>query len=109
MTMLRRIFALVLTLCLMLPLAAFADGTVAAAAYKQGAYASEGAETVYFTVANAGTTGLYSVPSAGGTITLLDVQDDIQDLVAVGDSVYYLRSVSGAWQLVRLTGSETTE
>ena len=26
----------------------------------------------------------------------------------MGDSVYYLRSVSGAWQLVRLTGSELT-
>lgn len=109
MTMARRILALALTLCLMLPLcmAAGAEGTgVVAGAFKQGAYASEGDSTVYFTVANAGKTSLYSVPSVGGSIELLETQDDIADLVAVGDRVYYLRSVSGSWQLVCRTATE---
>ncbi|MBQ3222216.1 MAG: YARHG domain-containing protein [Clostridia bacterium] len=109
MTMTRRFLALVLALCLMLPLcsAAFAD-TVApliAGVFKDGAYASEGEGTVYFTVAGAEAASLYSVPSAGGEIALIETQDDIQDVIAVGESVYYLRSVSGVWQLVCLNGA----
>ncbi len=108
MTMAKRIFALMLALCLMLPMmAAMAEGTgVIAGAFKQGMYASEGNDTVYFTVANGGKTGLYSVPSVGGEMELLEIQDNITSLVAVGDKVYYLRSVAGSWQLVSRTATE---
>jgi len=110
MTMTRRFLALMLSLCLMLPLclAASAD-TVApltASVFKKGAYAGEGEENVYFTVAGSGAGSLYSVPAAGGDIALLDTQEEIKDVIAVGSSVYYLRSVSGVWQLVCLKGAE---
>ncbi|MDO4740282.1 MAG: YARHG domain-containing protein [Eubacteriales bacterium] len=112
MRMIRRFLALVLALCLMLPLCAgaLAEGITfipleAASVFKQGAYASEGEGTVYFTVAGSGNASLYAVPSAGGAVSLLETQDDIQDLIAVGDAVYYLRSVSGVWQLVCLNAS----
>ena len=79
MTMTRRFLALVLTLCLMLPLcsAAFADTVtpLIAGVFKDGAYGSEGEGTVYFTVAGAEAASLYSVPSAGGEIALIETQD----------------------------------
>ena len=110
MTMTRRFLALVLALCLMLPLclAAAADTVtpMVASVFKKGAYAGEGESNVYFTVAASGAGSLYSVPAEGGEIALLDTQEEIKDVIAVGNSVYYLRSVSSVWQLVCLTGSE---
>lgn len=104
MTTVRRFLACALAFCLMLPLLAiaYADSTtpLLEGAFKQGAYASEGSGTVYFVVDRAGQSGLYSVPSQGGSISLLETQSSISNLVAVDEKVYYLRSVSGALQLV---------
>ena len=105
-----RLTAIVLALCLIMACAGasaanLGGGDDTEGVYKQGGFAGETTDTVYFIVNGTDVSNLYCVPSAGGRIELIESDEAISELVTVGSNVYYLRSVNGYWQLVCRTGS----
>lgn len=92
----KRMAAMLLALLLALPTVAMAqiDGRS-----DHGAFAVELSGKVYVVLND---NALYSVPSEGGEMTLVDSGSHLDELVTAGDFLYYLRTKDGVVNIMRV-------
>ena len=101
------VLALALTLCLaalVMPSASADTGVKA----RFGAFAAETSDKLFMILPGDGVSSLYSMPGAGGYLTLIETASQISDLVAdASGNVYYLRYTGASFQaIMRKTDGE---
>ncbi len=101
------VLALALALCLtalVMPTASADTGIKA----KFGAFAAETSDKLFMILPGEGVSSLYSMPAAGGYLTLIETASQISDLVAdASGNVYYLRYTGASFQaIMRKTDGE---
>ena len=94
------VLALALALCLtalVMPTASADTGIKA----KFGAFAAETSDKLFMILPGEGVSSLYSMPAAGGYLTLIETASQISDLVAdASGNVYYLRYTGASFQAI---------
>ena len=101
------VLALALALCLTalaMPAASAENGIKA----KFGAFAAETSDKLFMILPGDGVSSLYSMPAAGGYLTLIETASQITDVVAdASGNVYYLRYTGANFQaIMRKTDGE---
>lgn len=94
----KRLVGLIVCALMLLMGNALADSDNAA-----GGFAVQDGTVIYLAVSTDGTESLYSIPSTGGEMTLLDQADALGQLVNTAQGVYYLRN-QGTPEIVHAGG-----